>query len=70
MPFYEYVCADCEAVTEVMRSMEDADETPTCEHCGSEKTARKISLFMTASDATPEMPSGGGCCSGGACGCH
>ncbi|QQE13993.1 zinc ribbon domain-containing protein [Planctomycetota bacterium] len=70
MPFYEYECADCEEVTEALRRMVDADNAPECEHCGSKKTTRKVSIFNASSDSgsMPEMPSGGGCCGGG-CGC-
>jgi len=45
MPLYEYKCFDCETCFDVLRGMSDADLPIACPKCGSEKTARMISLF-------------------------
>ncbi len=45
MPLYEYRCADCETVFDALRSMSNADAPIACSKCGSENTARMISLF-------------------------
>ncbi|WP_432799843.1 FmdB family zinc ribbon protein [Poriferisphaera sp. WC338] len=72
MPVYEYECAKCEEVTEVIRRMADADEPIACEHCDSKKTSRKHSVFSacdstSTSSSSASMP--GGSCGSGCC-CH
>ena len=75
MPVYEYECASCESVTEAIRKMADADQPLSCESCGSQKTTRKHSVFMTApssssaATATPAATRGCGA-GGGGCACH
>jgi putative FmdB family regulatory protein len=74
MPVYEYRCAACAATYEkLVRHADRADAVP-CPTCGGEGT-RLLSLVAArgrgADDASPTpaaMPSGGGCCGGGACG--
>ena len=58
MPMYEYECVECEAVTEVLRPMSQADAPIDCEQCGSEKTKRKQSVFAagTSDSQAPAMP--------------
>ncbi len=49
MPIYEYVCADCSAVFELIRPMAQADEAAACVVCGGKHTKRKVSLFFAES---------------------
>ncbi len=74
MPIYEYRCDDCEHVTELLRTMNQADDKARCESCGSGKTRRVQSVFAAtvAGAASKECPATGqGCCkcvNDGACG--
>ena len=74
MPVYEYRCEACDALTESIRPMRDADAPMRCESCGSEKTQRVHSVFMAAAGAkeSGSSASPGGCCpcgkNAGACG--
>jgi putative FmdB family regulatory protein len=66
MPIYEYECEKCKHVTEALRPMAQADESLTCESCGSEKTERRHSEFAAgASRGNSGGPPMGGC---GRCG--
>ena len=66
MPVYEYECQNCEKITEVIRSMRDADSPQRCEHCGSTKTKRAKSLVAsTLGGAGEHVHTGPGC---GKCG--
>lgn len=49
MPVYEYECSDCGQVTEVIRSMSQADAPLACGSCGASKTKRKHSIFAAHS---------------------
>ncbi len=55
MPIYEYVCDDCAGRFEKLaRRMIDADvPSPSCPHCGSERTRRVMSAF--ARHGAPEV---------------
>ena len=72
MPMYEYRCASCEQVTEMLRPMAAADDPVECESCGSAKTERIHSVFAATTgggDAMAQAPPGCGRCGemGGAC---
>jgi putative FmdB family regulatory protein len=73
MPLYEYYCADCRGKFEALRPMPKADATIQCPECESLKTSRALSMFAvhggTSVTDSPASFAGGGCCSGGACGC-
>ena len=43
MPYYDYVCSDCDSKFEVKRSMNDLDAPATCPECHGHHTARKVS---------------------------
>lgn len=43
MPMYEYRCQSCEEITDAIRSIDDRDNAPACEHCNGE-TRKIISL--------------------------
>jgi putative FmdB family regulatory protein len=49
MPLYEYTCANCGTTFEKLRPMSKANEPATCSQCGSDDTARVISLFSAIS---------------------
>ena len=76
MPIYEYYCADCQTRFETLRPMSKADDSIQCKSCESMRTSRVLSLFAVntglssrASESIPNAGLGGGCCSGGVCGC-
>ncbi len=76
MPIYEYTCSACQSrFDQLQRTMSAAvDEArPPCPACGSGQTARSLSLFAVAADATAQSaaPAGGMCGCGrvpGSCG--
>ena len=52
MPIYEYTCSSCKTKFEqLVRSMKADDEPQKCPQCGSEKTARSLSVFAVSSTA-------------------
>ena len=74
MPIYEYVCADCKARFETMRSMSKADEPIDCTCCHGSHTKRALSMFAASSkgaggESVQMGGSGGGCssCAGHSC---
>jgi putative FmdB family regulatory protein len=53
MPIYEYHCKSCEAKFEkLVRSMSAADDGIKCPECGSDKTARALSVFAVAAEGS------------------
>jgi len=75
MPIYEYICKDCGAQFESLRSMKDADSPITCKKCLGIHTIRTLSVFNAHSSgqviAGASQSCGCGNCSGGSCGsCH
>lgn len=78
MPLYEYTCLDCNETFDVLRKFSEVDQGVRCLYCESENTARALSTFAvhggtrTTTEPGPVQrtaTNGGGCCSGGACGC-
>jgi len=69
MPIYEYVCTDCGARFDAIRSMKDADTPIACECCHSLHTARQISVFFAQSEGRVVAGGNTSCatCGGGAC---
>lgn len=73
MPVYEYVCPQCEARFELLRSMSQADSPTCCPECKAEGARRALSRFATISrgsnGSTSAVGGGGGCgsCAGGSC---
>ena len=67
MPIYEYTCGECRGKFEqLVRSMKAADEPVKCPACGSEKTARSLSVFAVSSagprsSASSDTPMCGRC---------
>jgi len=75
MPMYEYVCEDCQKITEALRPMAQADDAIACQHCNSRKTHREHSVFAAAGTGSAgrstSLPMSGCCPCGknqGACG--
>jgi putative FmdB family regulatory protein len=74
MPIYEYTCKRCEKKFDhLARTMSASDAKVKCPHCGSEKTAKALSVFAavgsegkTASEAPPMCGRCGG--APGSCG--
>ncbi|RPI33338.1 MAG: zinc ribbon domain-containing protein [Chloroflexota bacterium] len=70
MPIYEYMCKDCGAHFDALRSMKDADAPIACKECESRHTSRQISVFYAQSGGRVVAGgNGGGCtgCAGGSC---
>lgn len=73
MPIYEYVCPDCGAKFELLRSLSAADKGASCPHC--HQPARRIlstfACFSTSSAGVPTRIAGTGSscasCSSGSC---
>lgn len=68
MPIYEYICQDCQAEFELIRSIKEADSALNCIQCQGEKIQRKISLF-NASSGGRAIAGANSCstCAGGTC---
>lgn len=43
MPLFEYRCADCSAVTELLVRSGEPPPHPACDGCGSRRTGRRLS---------------------------
>jgi len=70
MPIYEFRCKSCKNDFEVMRPMSAKDDPP-CPDCGSERVARRLSVFFSGAAGVKSGGGGGGsCCSRGGCSCH
>ncbi|NLE43735.1 MAG: zinc ribbon domain-containing protein [Chloroflexi bacterium] len=69
MPLYEYVCRDCGAGFEELRTMSQADTPIGCPKCSGMNARRKVSLFAAIGSNGPVAGSGTGCasCSSGSC---
>ncbi|MCC6581284.1 MAG: zinc ribbon domain-containing protein [Phycisphaeraceae bacterium] len=65
MPVYEYVCQNCGATTEALRSMKEADDPIACGKCGGKKTRRAHSVFSAAVGSGKSQAPAGPC---GRCG--
>ncbi len=74
MPWYDYVCTDCENKFELHRSMKEIDDPAECPVCHGEHVTRQISLVLSFSHgeggSVSTLGGGGGCasCGGGSCG--
>ncbi len=74
MPYYEYVCADCQTQFELKRCIAAIDDPANCPACHGEHVARQISKIAAFSHgeggSVSAVGGGGGCggCSGGTCG--
>ena len=69
MPIYEYTCQSCNTKFDrLVRSMSTADgeARPKCPECGSDRTARALSVFAVAAEGSAK--SAGGSDAGPMCG--
>jgi putative FmdB family regulatory protein len=73
MPIFEYKCAKCGHVMEVLQKSRAA-ETPTCAKCGGSELKKLLSGFAVgktsaapARDSCFDSPMCGGACPGGSC---
>jgi len=64
MPIYEYECARCGEVTEMLRPRAQRDEAPACEQCGCKRTQLVMSGFFGRSGSGGESRSVGSACAG------
>ena len=69
MPVYEYTCKKCDKrFDQLVRSM-STDVRPPCPACGSDQTAKALSVFAVAADAGGRSsPAGGDAPMCGRCG--
>jgi putative FmdB family regulatory protein len=56
MPLYEYQCAACDTVFELLRPISKAGALASCTHCGSDDTSRALSLFAAFSKGNSGGP--------------
>ena len=49
---YEYRCQECNKITEAVRSVDDRNNVPECEHCGG-RTRKIISVSKVHGDFEP-----------------
>ncbi len=72
MPVYEYVCSECnDRFDRLVRRFDEAD-TVRCEAGDSHHVRRVVSGFAVVGgldQPVTSMPSSGGGCCGGSCGC-
>lgn len=57
MPIYEYVCQSCKKPFEQLERKMSGEHKATCPACGSNKTARSLSVFAVAADTAKPSPS-------------
>jgi putative FmdB family regulatory protein len=70
MAMYEYRCTECDERFSLLRPMAEADDPVRCTH--GHPARRLISVVAGLGGERGEMasmPTGGGGCCGGACGC-
>ena len=60
MPLFDFTCAACGKVSEVL--VRSADEKPTCPHCASPRLERQLPTFAAQSKGKEHVHSAG-------CGC-
>jgi putative FmdB family regulatory protein len=77
MPYYDYVCSDCNSKFEIKRCISQIDDPAACPECHSEHVSRQVSKVAAFShgsggDVSSLGGGGGGCgcgsCGGGTCG--
>jgi putative FmdB family regulatory protein len=69
MPLYEFFCPDCQREQELLVRH---DETPVCEHCGSKRLSKLLSVPIahSGSNELGGRPGNGPGPCGSHCGCH
>jgi putative FmdB family regulatory protein len=56
MPLYEYRCAACDTIFELLRPISKAEALAVCTKCGSDDTSRALSLFAAFSKGANGAP--------------
>ena len=69
MPTYDLVCDGCDHHFEAFRQGFLRDEDRACPQCGAGDARQLFTGFVTARPARAAVPTGGGGCCGGGCGC-
>lgn len=72
MPLYEYQCAKCKTVSELLRDRSQRDQPCTCPACGSGRMRRMMSTFagrVSSGGSSTSVAGSGGCagCSASSC---
>jgi putative FmdB family regulatory protein len=72
MPLFDFECKTCGASFEELVRNVSHSAGVNCEKCGSGEVERKIASFHAASSSSisASLPTGGGGCGAGSCGCH
>ncbi|HAF63014.1 MAG TPA: FmdB family transcriptional regulator [Anaerolineaceae bacterium] len=73
MPIYEYICQNCGATFDQLRSFSQADDPIACPQCAQSQSKRKLSSFFAHNESGNSAHSSHNCgsCSGGSCStCH
>lgn len=53
MPIYEYQCADCDSMFELLVR---ASEIPVCPHCDGQRLAKQLSVASAPKSSSSSMP--------------
>ncbi len=73
MPYYEFVCEDCNTKFEMKRCIAEIDDPAACPQCHGNHVARQVSRVMAFSHgdggSVSALGDTGGCasCGGGSC---
>ena len=73
MPYYEYVCSNCNSKFEIKRCISEIDDPALCPECNSDHVSRQISRVAAFAHgdggSVSAVGGGGGCgsCGGGTC---
>ena len=73
MPYYEYVCDDCNTKFDLKRCIAEIDDPTTCPECHGEHVARQVSrvaAFAHGESGSTTSLGSSGCgssCAGGSC---
>jgi putative FmdB family regulatory protein len=68
VPTYEFRCRECGSTFDVQRPMAQSSDPANCPN-GHDDTVKLLSMVGLNGGASAPMPSGGGGCCGGGCGC-
>ena len=62
MPLYEYLCEECQTVTEWLVGVGSGSEDPVCGECGSAAMRRMLSTFAAHNGSQSAPDSSAPCC--------
>ncbi len=71
MPYYDYVCSECNSKFELKRCISEIDDPAACPECHSEHVRRQVSRVAAFAhgDGGDVSALGGGGCGGGCASC-